>query len=167
MNDKGIILLSCWAKPLRTGAWNAKNPSKEWWKKLAKLLKDEGYTVLQAGQGPEIKLQFVDRYLWDKDLWALGEDIKTCSTFVCVDNFFHHFAWLRFKKKGVVIFSCSDPEIFGHPENINLLKDKKYLRPRQYEMWESCQYNADAFVDQEEVVKSVNNIVGEINQKSE
>jgi hypothetical protein len=159
-----IILISCWAKPLRNGGWNAKNPSKEWWNKLTKLLKDKGYLIYQCGQGPEIKLKLADRHLWDKDLWALGEDIKTCAAWVSVDNFFHHWALLEFKRQGIVLFSQSDPTIFGHPQNINLLKDKKYLRAKQMEMWESATYDKEAFVEPEIVVAEVEKL---INSKGE
>lgn len=50
MNDK-TILISAFSKPLRNGGWNAKSPSKAYWNKLIKLLKEKGYTVYQVGQG--------------------------------------------------------------------------------------------------------------------
>lgn len=155
MEKEKVILISCWAKPLRSGGWNAKNPSKEWWYKIIKLLKEKGYMVWQCGQGAEIKLKFADRHLWDKDLWALAQDIKSCTAWASVDNFFHHFALLQCQKPGVVIWSQSDPEIFGHDKNINLLKDKQYLRPKQFELWENATYNKDAFVEPEEVIQAI------------
>jgi ADP-heptose:LPS heptosyltransferase len=160
-----IILISCWAKPLRSGGWNAKNPSKEWWNKITKLLKDKGYDIWQCGQGAEIKLKFIDRHLWDKDLWALAEDIKNCVTWISVDNFFHHFALLQVKKPGFVIWSQSDPEIFGHKENFNLLKDKKYLRPKQFEMWEQATYDKDAFVEPEDVIKAIEDSINTMGEQ--
>lgn len=159
MSERKIILMSCWSKPCRDGKWNAKSPSKEWWTKVAKFLKDEGFDVWQCGQGPEIKLKFVDRYLWDKDLWALGEDIKICNAWISVDNFFHHWACLQFKKSGIVIWSQSDPDIFGHPENVNLLKDKKFLRARQFAQWEEAVYDASAFIFPETVVEKVKEFI--------
>ncbi|MFA5031268.1 MAG: class I SAM-dependent methyltransferase, partial [Patescibacteria group bacterium] len=90
--DENTILMSCWAKPLRSGGFNAKNPSKEYWTKLIKLLKEKGYTVWQAGQGAELKLKTADAHIWDKDLWELGEDIKNCKAWISIDNFFHHWA---------------------------------------------------------------------------
>jgi len=149
------ILLSCWAKPLRSGLWNAKSPSEEWWLKLINLLKDKGYQVWQCGQGTEKKLMTADTHIWDKDLWDLGEDIKNCHAWISVDNFFHHWALLQFEKPGIVIWGQSDPEIFGHEGNINLLKDKKYLRPKQFEMWEQATFNIEAFVEPEEVVNNI------------
>ena len=154
-DDAKIILISAWSKPMRTGAWPAKNPSKTWWTKTVKLLKDKGYAVWQIGQGPEIKLKFVDRHIFDKDLWDLGHDIMSCTAWVSVDNFFHHWALLQFKKPGVVIWSQSDPEIFGHKENFNLLKDRKYLREKQFQTWEQATYDREAFVEPEEVVAAV------------
>ena len=52
-----------------------------------------------------------------------------------------------------MLFGQSDPLIFGHPENINLLKDRKYLREQQFWWWEQCEYKEDAFVRPEEVIK--------------
>lgn len=158
-NNKKIVLISCWSKPLRNGKWNAKSPSKEYWTKLVKLLKDKGYDVWQCGQGPEIRIKFVDRYLWDKDLWLLGEQILICDIWISPDNFFHHWALLQFKKPGIVIWSQSDPSIFGHEKNTNMLKDKKYLRDKQFELWEVATYNTDAFPTIEEVVKEVEKMI--------
>jgi ADP-heptose:LPS heptosyltransferase len=154
-----IILISCWSKPLRDGKWNAKSPDKSWWIKVVKLLKEKGYIVWQALQGSEIKLNLVDRHLHDMDLWALGEQIKKCDCWISPDNFFHHFALLEFKKPGIVIWSQSDPTIFGHPENINLLKDKKYLRAKQMEMWEAATYNKEAFVEPETVLTEIEKLL--------
>jgi hypothetical protein len=56
-------------------------------------------------------------------------------------------------KPGIVLWGQSDPLIFGHPENNNLLKDRKYLREKQFWWWEQCDYNAEAFVRPEEIIK--------------
>jgi len=153
------VLLSCWSKPLRDGKHNAKNPSEEWWLKLISLLKEKGYTVWQCGQGEEKKLATADAHIWDKDLWKLGEDIEKCVAWVSPDNFMGHWALLQFKKPGIVIWSQSDPDIFGHAANVNLLKDKKYLREKQFELWEAATWNADAFPTTEEVIIEVEKLV--------
>jgi ADP-heptose:LPS heptosyltransferase len=158
------ILMSCWAKPLRNGKQNAKNPTKEWWLELIKLLKEKGYSVTQCGQGKEEKLEGADEHIWDLDVWLLGEKIKECVGWVSVDNFFHHWALLQFQRPGVVIWSQSDPEIFGHAKNINLLKDKKYLRAKQFELWEAAEHNPESFVSPEVVVEAVEKLVSENNK---
>lgn len=167
MNKK--ILLSCWAKPLRNGKMNAKNPNKEWWNELIAMLKEKEYEVWQCGQGEEEKLENVDQHIWNKDLWQLGdEDILGCDVWISVDNFFPHWSLLQFKKPGIVIWGQSDPELFGHPANANLLKDRKYLRPKQFDVWESVEHNPDAFVSPAvvfaEVEKTINKNGGQNNE---
>jgi hypothetical protein len=70
------------------------------------------------------------------------------------DSFFQHFCW-DLGKPGVVVFGQSDPNIFGHPENINLLKDRSYLRDKQFWIWEQAEYKEDAFVNPEVVLEAL------------
>jgi hypothetical protein len=56
-------------------------------------------------------------------------------------------------KPGIVLWSVSDPLIYGHPENINLLKGREYLAPNQFLWWENYEHQNDAFVMPQEVVK--------------
>ena len=39
----------------------------------------------------------------------------------------------------------SDKNIFGYPQNINLLKNKKYLRKNQFDTWEAEEFIEKAF----------------------
>jgi hypothetical protein len=78
-----------------------------------------------------------------------------CRTWIGVDSFFQHFCW-DLGKPGIVIWGQSDPNIFGHPENINLLKDRKYLREKQFWLWEQAEYNEEAFVLPVAVLKHLN-----------
>jgi len=80
--------------------------------------------------------------------------LNDCATFVSVDNFFHHLAYLV-GKPGVVVFSQSDPRIFGHDMHTNLLKDRKYLMPNQFVFWDSCKHNVDSFVDPSEIIDAI------------
>ncbi len=57
-----------------------------------------------------------------------------------------------------MLFGISDPIIFGHPENVNLLRDRKYLRPHQYDLYYVNEYCNEAFVTPEEVVKALSEI---------
>jgi hypothetical protein len=54
-------------------------------------------------------------------------------------------------------FGQSDPNIFGYPGNINLLKDRSYLRPEQFLHWwhETVFYKEDAFVSAETVTETL------------
>lgn len=62
-----------------------------------------------------------------------------------------HFNF-KSEKKGIVLFAKSDPEIFGYPENINLLKDKKYLRWDQFGPWEATDFVEEAFFKPDRVM---------------
>jgi ADP-heptose:LPS heptosyltransferase len=76
-----------------------------------------------------------------------------------VDNFAHHLAWSA-GKPGVAIFGSSDPIIFGHPENINLLKGRQHLRARQFGLWSEEQWRPEIFVPPSEVVSAVLKLLG-------
>jgi hypothetical protein len=76
-----------------------------------------------------------------------------------VDSFLQHFCW-SIGVKAIVLWGTSDPLIFGHEENINVLKNRGYLRPNQFDMWEGDPYNPNAFVTPEEVLKIISEYPG-------
>jgi ADP-heptose:LPS heptosyltransferase len=80
--------------------------------------------------------------------------IADCGTWISPDNFFQHLAW-SVGKRGVVVFGPSDPQIFGHPENINLLKDRKFLRERQFGLWSQVEWRPEIFPLPEDVIRAV------------
>jgi ADP-heptose:LPS heptosyltransferase len=84
--------------------------------------------------------------------------INECDTWICVDTWLQHVATLTCKKRGIVIFSRSEPKMFGHPQNINLLKSQMYVQD-PYKMWLAANYSAAAFVSVDKVVEAVNEIL--------
>ena len=142
-----MILISPWAKKLRNVKNNPKNYP--WWKELISLINEP---IVQVGVSGEEQL--VDDFRTDLSLEQLKTILFYSRTWISVDSFFQHFAW-DLNKPGIVLWGQSDPNIFGHPENINLLKDRKYLREKQFWMWEQCDYNADAFVMPNEIIKYI------------
>lgn len=146
------IIISPFSKPLRdTTNRNPKNYA--YWPQLLCLLQEDGHEVIQVGTSNETTLA-EDGY-FNMSLIKLRELLQTADCFISVDNFFHHFAHF-YGIRGIVLFSKSDPEIFGYRENVNLLKNRKYLRPDQFGIWESCRYEIDAFVAPEVVREAVN-----------
>lgn len=143
-----MIIISPFAQKLRNGKINPKNYP--YWYELIDLLKKEGYEVIQVGVTGEEPLIY--EFKQNMPLTELATLVSECDTWISVDSFFQHFCW-DLKKPGIVLWGQSDPNIFGHPENINLLKDRKYLRPYQFHLWEQCEYNKDAFVDPIYVMK--------------
>lgn len=140
-----MILISPYAKKLRNGKENPKNYP--YWKELISLIDEP---IVQVGIDDE--QQLVDDFRKNLSLTELETLLKECRTWISVDSFFQHFAWDK-EKYGIVLWGQSDPIIFGHSENTNLLKDRKYLRNKQFWLWEQCDYNADAFVNANEVIK--------------
>ena len=65
---------------------------------------------------------------------------------------FQHLAWDE-KKSGIVLWSVSDPLIFGHPENTNLLENRDNLSKNQFLWWEATEHNPNSFV-KPEIVKN-------------
>jgi ADP-heptose:LPS heptosyltransferase len=142
-----MIIISPYAKKLRDGKNNPKNYP--WWPELISLLHEP---IVQVGvEGEE---QLVDDFRKNLSIVELTKLINQCKTWISVDSFFQHLAW-DIGKQGIVLWGQSDPNIFGHPENINLLKDRKYLREKQFWWWEQCDYIAEAFVSPEEVLKYI------------
>lgn len=144
-----MIILSPYARVGPDVVKNAKNYP--YWDKVVKLLKD--YHIVQVGIAGEEKI--VEDVRYDLSLEELKTLILECETWMSVDSFFQHYAW-SLNKPGVVVFSKSDPNIFGHRENINVLKDRKYLRPDQFGLWKDCPYDKNAFVAPEKVVEALN-----------
>jgi len=133
-----MIIISPYAKRMRNGKPHPKNYP--YWTELLSHIDEE---VIQVGVDGEDQL--VDDFRKNQSLYNLAFLVGKAKTWISVDSFFQHFCW-DLKKPGIVIFGQSDPNIFGHPENVNLLKDRKYLRDRQFWLWEQCEYNEDSFV---------------------
>jgi len=143
-----MIIISPFSKTLRNGKTNPKNYP--YWKELIRLIDEP---IVQVGiDGEE---QLVDDFRKNLSLDELGSLVNQCRTWISCDSFFQHFAWDK-QKYGIVLWSVSDPNIFGHPENINLLKDRKYLVQNQFLWWEHTEYDATKFVEPEVVLEYLN-----------
>lgn len=146
------VVISPYSKRLRNDKENAKNYP--YWPELVKLMKDQGMYVIQIGINGEKSIDGVDEERFNNPLAELEKLVKECDTWISVDNFFQHFCYTC-NKPGIVLFGRSDPNIFGHKENINLLKDRKNLRERQFNIWEEVEYSKDVFVEPSVVMDSI------------
>ena len=80
--------------------------------------------------------------------------VQTCRTWISCDSFFQHFCW-DLGKPGVVIWGQSDPNIFGHPENTNLLKDRSYLYHNQFLSWDLIPLRQDCWVTPQTIMEAL------------
>ena len=133
-----MIIIHPFAKPLQNGKQNPKNYP--YWKELIQLIDDH---VIQVGVDGEEQL--VDDFRKNLSIPDLKKLIADCHTWIAVDSFFQHLAWFV-GKSGIVLWSVSNPQIFGHRENTNLLKDKVYLAQNQFLWWDFVNHNPNAFV---------------------
>ena len=143
-HQQQMIIISPYAKMMVNGEKHPKNYP--YWKELVSLIEEP---IIQVGiEGEE---QLVEDFRENLSLLSLANLVKKCKTWISVDSFFQHFCW-DLGKPGIVIFGQSDPNIFGHPENVNLLKDRKYLREKQFWLWTQTTFNEEAFVKPDIVI---------------
>lgn len=142
------IILFPWAKKLRNDSPNPKNYP--WWAELITKLQALGHEFIQVGlEGEE---QLVSDFRKNLTISELSNLMTRADTWIGVDSFGQHLGW-DLGIRGIAIFGQSDPNIFGHRENINILKSRDYLREQQFWWWEQAEYVEDAFVTPDEIVK--------------
>lgn len=145
------VIIAPWSAKMPDGRNNAKNYP--YWSEVIHKLHFLGVSTVQIGRvGEDVigcKSVFFNKS--DDDLRKLLDE---CDTFISVDSFFPHFAAYH-RKKGLVIFGKSDPEIFGHSLHVNILKSRTYLRPDQFRWWNDVEYDIDCFMYDNEVVKEI------------
>lgn len=140
-----MIILAPYAQKLRTGKLNPKNYP--YWEELINKIDEP---IIQVGIKGE--KQLVPDFRTNLPIVELRKLIQECRTWIGVDSFFQHLAWDE-GKKGIVLWGPSDPLIFGHPENINLLKDRSCLVDNQFIWWEATEHRNDRFVKPKEILE--------------
>jgi ADP-heptose:LPS heptosyltransferase len=143
-----VIVIAPFAKKLMSGKRNPKDYP--YWAEVIAGIKEP---IVQVGvEGEE---QLVDDFRRNLPISELRKLICECRTWVSCDSFFQHLAWDE-GKPGIVLWSVSDPLIFGHSENTNLLKSREHLAQNQFLWWEYTEHKSEKFVSPEEVLKHIN-----------
>ena len=146
------IIISPYSRKLRNGNRNAKDYP--YWKELIELFKlNSEYHITQIGVDGEEDIG-VDEFKKNLSFEELSKSIKESDIRISIDNFFHHLCHYL-GKPCYVIFGKSDPNSFGYKDNINILKDRKYLRPDQFLWWESEPYDPNVFVEPIEIFNQI------------
>jgi ADP-heptose:LPS heptosyltransferase len=143
-----MIIIAPYAQKLRNGKENPKNYP--YWEELISQIDEP---IVQVGV--EGERQLVEDFRKNLPIASLRELLWQCRTWIGVDSFFQHLAWDE-GVPGIVLWSVSDPLIFGHPENINLLKDRSTLVENQFLWWEFVEHKNDRFVKPKEVLAYLN-----------
>ena len=140
------IIIFPWAKFMRNGKPHPKNYP--WWSDLIKQLEADGHRLIQVGI--EGETQLVSDFRKNLSIAELSHLILENDTWIGLDSFGQHLGW-SLGRKGMAIFGQSDPLIFGHHENVNVLKDRSYLRERQFWLWEQAEYREDCWLSPAEI----------------
>ena len=142
-----MILISPYAQRLQSGKINPKNYP--YWKELIALLDQP---IVQVGiDGEE---QLVPDFRKNLSIAALRQLLRECKVWLSCDSFIQHLAWDE-GIKGIVLWSVSDPLIYGHPENVNLLKSRDGLAANQFLWWEYVTHQKALFVEPDLVAQEV------------
>lgn len=107
---------------------NAKNYP--FMQELVDLMVVKGHKIIQVGIKDEVKLQGCE-YCFDLPLRDLEKLLVKTGYFLSVDNFLHHMAHCL-KVPGAVLWGPSDSRIFGYHDQLNIGKNREYLRPDQF-----------------------------------
>jgi ADP-heptose:LPS heptosyltransferase len=140
-----MIIIAPYAAKLLSGKENPKNYP--FWRRVIEGLSE--FDLIQVGVTGETQL--LDDCRFDLSTPDLRKLIQECDTWISCDSFFQHLAWDE-EKPGIVLWSVSDPKIYGHAENINLLKSRDCLAQNQFLWWESTPHDPSKFVDAENVI---------------
>jgi ADP-heptose:LPS heptosyltransferase len=147
---KGSVLIAPFAVRLPDGSVNPKSPPISYWSPIVEKLRTLGYEVIHVSGYDEPNIN-ANKTIVNPSMGELEQLINRCTFFICVDTFLQHMANFL-NKKGIVLWSQSDPKIFGYQENINLYKDSKYFRHHQFQMWTQTPYMEEAFPTQQDVI---------------
>jgi len=142
-----MIIIAPYAQKLRTGKENPKNYP--YWKELIEIIDEP---IVQVGV--EGEKQLVPNFKKNLPISELCKLLHECKTWIGVDSFFQHLAWDE-GVPGIVLWGPSDPLIWGHPENINLLKDRSCLVENQFIWWEATEHKKERFVKPQIVLKNL------------
>lgn len=146
-----IVLISAFSRKLKHGRENPKNYPyfNEVIEGIKNIYPEAKFYQVKLSEEP--KLEKVDEVLNDLTIPELKIILDKCETWLSIDNFFHHFA-AYYGKMGIVIFTVSDPALFGHYINFNIYKDKKYFRENQFGLWEECPVIENPYIEPQKVV---------------
>jgi hypothetical protein len=144
---KPHIIVSPWSRHKD----NAKNYP--YWNKLMFGLATKGWGLTQLGICDERKLDGCD-YKWNLSLSDVEELVRAVGYFISCDNFLHHLAY-SIGVQGVVLFGPSDPLIFGYPTQLNVLKNRDWLRKDQFGFYKDYvwEHSREGWYEAEEVLK--------------
>ena len=146
-----MVLIAPYAKQLMNGKENPKNYP--FWPKLIAMIDQPIVQVGVEGEKP-----LVADFRKNLPVAEVRQLIRDCDTWISCDSFLQHLGWDE-GKQGIVLWSVSDPLIFGHPQNVNLLKDRSCLAKNQFLWWDYVAHDPSKFVAPEVVLRALQSLL--------
>lgn len=127
------VLVAPFSKPIPVeNGWGASPKDYPWWTDLISILNQTGlYEFHQLSIREQPRIAGMAQYHDNLPYGKIVELINDCDFFISIDTFLPHIAQL-YKKRGFVIWGMGHPRFFGYMQNINILKDEKYVRPNDH-----------------------------------
>lgn len=143
--------------PYAARLFNGKPSPKDYpyFPKLVELLNMDGYEVVQIGVKGEARVEGVSQFITNWPMRKIPDLVNECATWISVDSFLPHLCYYHNLKPGIVLFGSSDPRIWGHSRNTNLLRGRDYLRPYQYQNWEAVEPKPSVFMYAENIMPHI------------
>jgi len=143
------VLIHSQAKSCKDGSVSPKDYP--YFDELIEKIKNnfENVEINQLGSPKDKKLNKINNYYFDVNLQDIKNLINEHDLWISVDSFLPHYCNCYNLKNGFVIYTVSDPLIFGYKNNINLIKDRKYIRDRKiiFIYYKKEDFNKNAFID--------------------
>lgn len=151
------ILIHPEAKSCKDGSISPKNYPyfNELIEKIKNNFKD--IEINQLGNSKDKKLNQINNYYFDIDLQDIENLIDEHDLWISIDSFLPHYCDCYKLKNGIVIYTVSNPDIFGYKSNINLIKNKKFIRNRNkiFIYYNKEDYNENAFIDYNKIYEKI------------
>lgn len=134
---------------------NNVNPKEyPYFKELIDILISEGNMVIQIGKDKREKI--CPTFIEDLSFNDLKLILNRCDYWISVDTFIQHLVKTEnINKRGVVLWGPSDPKYFGYEENLNIFKDSKNFRERQYMWWRGISPDYKIWLNPKEVLNII------------
>ncbi len=114
-----------------------------YWQQLVSLMKQDGYDIIQISPFSEEYIDGVKIMTGALSIEEIKDLVNKSVTYISCDSFAPHL--LSFIR-GYVIFGVSDPKIYGYERNLNILKDRSFLKKLQFEDWRPHDNNKEAYL---------------------
>lgn len=128
-----------------------------YWGPVVRAIRDAGLSVTQLGVDGDTMLD-VDEFLLNRPMGDLRDRIARATLALSVDTWLHHAAH-ALGVPAVVVWTVTDPLVYGYRSHTNLIGSGESLTANQFgfmdAMWAGMKSTPPAYVTPAQIVKAV------------